>query len=1251
MMSTAPFLTHIRDRAGAVLVVAAVSLTLSAPTAVAVSISTEDGLVAEATGPSLSAVALDGQDRAAVGVELLLIDPRAKTPLEEGFSLEAQWQAQPGCLRLEGKVTAQGEEDTVADLIVRVRGAQLALSTMAKDPLLQPAKLLSKLPLVSLRVGDQDELAVAVPPDQLALLEFRQSDEGVELRYPFGFTQEAKAELKMCAPFTCVLYRTEPRWHFRSALARYYELFPEPFEPFALEQGGWFFAAPTGDLPNPQHFYYHEGGPAGWDMDDERGMGTYPYKESSSYTISLEGSQLPDSYEEAMERFEALARQVKPVGWDTRQAFRLDETQPHSGERSLLADAGEEGTWAGVNQTIAIDPPVQEKILVKGFSRAQGVTGERDHNYAVYVDVVYAKGGYKFGQCATFSPGTHDWEESEYVIEPEEPVSELRMYCLLRTHRGKAWFDDIHIGPADDPATNWVENPGFEQASSRTDLQYIRDNVCHDSQDRYVFHITDNVGADVRPESPMNLLRFTLNVDPDIPDSEDRPSVAPRQFEYYDRIFDNAPSVEGCYIDSVSAWCSRVLNCRRDHWPYNDAPFSYDAESFRVGAHGRFAMQDYLGALQARYHPRGKPIFTNIHVDLNAFPLYLVSDVPGIESSLYRDEDSMFFYRASSYQKPLVLLNFMNLHDLDKRPFAELYHVNAAQWGEFPSTGRYVQRAYDEYGDVTHAYIPSIKELSAAGWEPISLASGARVERFSGEEAVYFTVRAPVDPGTETLLIEPEALAHLGDDLVACDTVWLEELALEDTAKGAAITFTHGARELHIVRISSRANISEWLVGRAREHALDASRVQGKASETEGLLAAVAALERPAPEGRQALMSYIAECRDRLVEAQQDIQPQEGDLFSLSRHRETQQAVQALTALVAFVNNVHVRIDGKRIDYPGSRIELALFAESPAEIDLHLLRFKAQEGVRAVPQVDPFPRLAPLAPGSGRSLRLRPTRPGSYHVRALCELHVPKTKPWPLTRETTAFVRPAATLSLAPSTISGEWRTFSVAVDTPASQVTLTPSAEPPATFAPESITLEPGVKAASFRVRCVMDGMQRTLTVRATRDSETVLGQTETSYWDEPQAPAADLALATVNAAVSAESSYGGGYSPEALIDGVTAVEGLHWTKRAWASRDNGSPHWIQIDLPEPARISRVAIYWNMEEGRTYTSSTYRVIGLCADGPRELSQIEDQQIRSVSMHEFEPLVVKGVRIDQPANGGPPSRPGIMWVREVCVLP
>ncbi|MBM3501873.1 MAG: hypothetical protein FJX74_24735, partial [Armatimonadetes bacterium] len=273
---------------------------------------TRDGLAATAERTALSSVALDGAELPNARVDVQVVDPGAEAEAT-GFEVTGEWTAEGGCLRLAGEVRAEGEADRAADLVVRVRGAELALGTMAGDPLLLPAKLLSKLPIVSLRIGGEDCLALALPPDALAIHEFRSGKGFVELRYRFGFTRDARPELQLRAPFRCVLYRTDPQWHFRSALEGYYRLFPQPFEPFIREAGGWFFAAETQDLPNPQHFHYHEGGPAGWQEDDERGLGTYPYQESSSWTISLPGGELPKSYDEAMARFAELEQQVFAV--------------------------------------------------------------------------------------------------------------------------------------------------------------------------------------------------------------------------------------------------------------------------------------------------------------------------------------------------------------------------------------------------------------------------------------------------------------------------------------------------------------------------------------------------------------------------------------------------------------------------------------------------------------------------------------------------------------------------------------------------------------------------------------------------------------------------------------------------------------------------------------------------------------------------------------------------------------------------
>jgi hypothetical protein len=866
-------------------------LAVMATEVLAAPVETGDGLRAEADGVKLDRLSLDARPMSGLAVEVTLVDPRTRKAAA-GFHAEGKWTAASGCLRLDGEVRAPGRADTVADLVIRVRGVGLPRGTMAKDSLLLPEKLLGKLPLVSLRVGEEDRLAFAVPLDRLAVFSFSQTREGVELRYPFGFTADARPELQMRAPFACVLYRTEPKWHFRAALDRYYTLFPRPFAPFVRKGGGWFFAAPTQDLPNPQHFFYHEGGPAECNTDDQRGLGTYPYQESSSWTVRLPGSHLPKSYQEAMQRFAEVEQQVTPKAWSPQHSMTVDDAVRHSGSHSLRADGGTAGAWTSARQSVVFDKPVNEPIVVRGFSKAEGVSGKRDHGYAIYVDVCYASGRYLFGQCAAFATGTHDWEASQLLIRPVEPIAELRVYCLLRNHPGKAWFDDVHVGPVARPTVNWIANPGFEEFTRAQDLQFVRDNACVNSRGAYVVRITDNLSADVGPKQPLNLLRFTLNVDPDLPDTPRKPNVAGRQFAYYDRVFREYPNVDGCYIDSVSSWCYRVLNCRRDQWPANQQPLGYDASTFRVAAHGRFAMTDFLGALQRRYHPQGKAVFTNIHVNLEAFPLYLVSDVAGIESSAFRDQDSTFFYRACAYKKPVLLMNFMNLHGLDRRDVGEQFHHNAAQWGELPSTGRFVQEAYRLFGDVTHAWLPAIRELAEAGWEPIPLATGAQVERFPSAGAVFFSVRAPEAEIAQTLRIETEAVKGLGDPLVAFDAVRLCPLALQRHAGAWCLPLAHAKGQVTVIHIATASGSGQWLLARACQHVVSAARVRGKASETPQLAAACQALQRVIQGDRHAL----AQARDALASARRLLPNDDKDLFSLSTRRETEQAQQALAA-------------------------------------------------------------------------------------------------------------------------------------------------------------------------------------------------------------------------------------------------------------------------------------------------------------------------------------------------------------------
>ena len=724
-------------------------------------------------------------------------------------------------------------------------------------------------------------------------------------------------------------------------------------------------------------------------------------------------------------------------------------------------------------------------------------------------------------------------------------------------------------------------------------------------------------------------------------------------------MFADNPGVDGCYIDSVSAWCYGVLNCRRDQWPANTYPFTYEPGSLKVAAAGRFAMVKYLRALQQRYHPKGKAVFTNIHVNLEAFPLYLVSDVPGIESSLFNDEDSVFFYRASSCRKPLLMMDFINLHGLDKRPVAEAFHLNAAQWGAFPSTGRFVERAYREYGDVTHAFLPAIQEISAAGWQPVPLAEGARVERFGERDAVSFTVRAPKEGVLEALRIAPEALAALGTNLVAFDAVWLSPLPLQRDKEGWTLRFTSGAGPLRIVRVMPRSGVPAWLLARAHAHALNATRVQGEHGVAPELRALEAALRPEARGRRQAsagnLQSAIANLQSRrrqaVLKARAAIKNPEGDLFDQSRSREISQAEGALAALAVFLTGADFSIEGSRLAPAGQDVKVAAHAAKGNAGKAFLVSLKPVEGALILPDLDAW-QVRTTAGLPEDALSLRGTQPRVVGAVAEFAVAVGSEQPWPVRRCMEVRFAPAVTLQVKPAGATAEGRAYTVSVQRvgPASKVILRPHLAPPAPVEPATAEVE-GVDGVTFRVRAVLDGVPRTLAVSATDAAGSELGRAEAPpYWDEAPLPEGNLALARLGVRATTDSSHSD-YSPAPLTDGVLDPANLHWTQQAWASADSSQPHWVQIDLARPATVREVRLYWALDNGEVHTSQQYTVVAVTPDGRREVAKVEGQPASTTSRHTFAPVQAKAIRIEQPAGGGPTGRPGIMWVREVCVAP
>ena len=144
----------------------------------------------------------------------------------------------------------------------------------------------------------------------------------------------------------------------------------------------------------------------------------------------------------------AVAKTVLGSAQAQQNLLRPDAWRPYEQgfapqDAALVCDNGADAkTRRGIVQTVALNQTRPEPILAACQSKAEGVGGTADHDYALYLDLVYADGTSLWGQAASFRTGSHDWQRRQVVVLPEKPVKSVSVYMLLRGHGGKAWFRD-----------------------------------------------------------------------------------------------------------------------------------------------------------------------------------------------------------------------------------------------------------------------------------------------------------------------------------------------------------------------------------------------------------------------------------------------------------------------------------------------------------------------------------------------------------------------------------------------------------------------------------------------------------------------------------------------------------------------------------------------------------------------------------------------------------------------------------------
>jgi hypothetical protein len=142
------------------------------------------------------------------------------------------------------------------------------------------------------------------------------------LAFDFGLHPQTK-HFPSAAPFQFVLYRTDPKWGFRSAADRYYRIFPEYFLVRSRDQGIWMPFTDVSTVAGWQDFgfKYHEG-TNNIPFDDEAGILSFRYSEPSTWWMRMP-KDTPRTYEAAMDMVNRFAASTTESSNSRRNAQAL----------------------------------------------------------------------------------------------------------------------------------------------------------------------------------------------------------------------------------------------------------------------------------------------------------------------------------------------------------------------------------------------------------------------------------------------------------------------------------------------------------------------------------------------------------------------------------------------------------------------------------------------------------------------------------------------------------------------------------------------------------------------------------------------------------------------------------------------------------------------------------------------------------------------------------------------------------------
>ena len=628
---------------------------------------------------------------------------------------------------------------------------------------------------------DAQGLSLAVPMDvpRIYRIGYDTDAGGYSIEYDFGLANCTDKIGDGHANFTFIVYKVdEPEWGFRAVANKYYELYPEFFVTRTENEGlvaKWDFAvAPVSDVADFGVAYANDYAYSGFGRMTDAGYGidTLVYSEPWGWWKDLGAGCTEPTYGEKLAIIQddylngSDNTTWKGMANDSYVAEVIMNCVPHNKSGYWIVDY--DYLWRGgasesLNYPTNPDPDLPSPnrfdltYLQFDHSNKSGIgcydwkfgddyfprsglnnwtLNSTEHHSGTYSASIVVSGtprsdtamyGMEYIPVSPSTPYTFSaWGKVQDVQGTNAPIVKMDEFDIDKTYLGAT---QVSYGYG---STVWVKKSNA--FTTRSNTAFIRTTL-HNGITNGVFYVDDI-------ELYKNGIGDNL--------------IANHDFESVYN-FNDYPCA-GLHIDSVTTdytW-SLFENYRRSHWEYTDYPlvFSYDTKGPVLL--GILSQYEFLENMRSKMIEEDRVFAGNVFAASYSFYPHLL-DVLGSErwDSTF-DDWCGYAYRTMCYQKPIsntLVWNYQGSGDITNSE-VEIYINDQMFYGMFPGMDWYNEdhdrywgnsAIYDRDRDLFVKYIPIIKTLSDAGWEPIPYATcdnpDIKFERYGSiDDGVYYTV-------------------------------------------------------------------------------------------------------------------------------------------------------------------------------------------------------------------------------------------------------------------------------------------------------------------------------------------------------------------------------------------------------------------------------------------------------------------------------------------------------------------------------